>query len=74
MMNSIRGSPWVVELISQSGISMLEGSGAWGFLGKELRALNPADVDSMGTSAKFPFSLAIAAGCVVQILLSALSA
>ncbi len=56
-MNSIRGSPWVVELISQSGISMLEGSGAWGFLGKELRALNPADVDSMGTSAKFPFSL-----------------
>jgi len=56
MMNAIRESPWALELISQSGVSMLETSGAWGFLGKELRRVCPEEPGSSTLAARFPFS------------------
>jgi len=56
MMNAIRESPWAVELISQSGISMLESSGTWGFLGKELRMVSAEEPGHSRLDAQFPFS------------------
>ncbi len=55
-MNAIRESPWAVELISQSGISMLESSGTWGFLGKELRMVSAEEPGHSRLDAQFPFS------------------
>ena len=55
-MNAIRESPWASDLISQSGISMIETSGAWGFLGKELRKVSPGESESSLLAARFPFS------------------
>jgi len=56
MMNAIRESPWALALISLSGISLLETSGSWGFLGKELRTVCPEEQEFSNPDAKFPFS------------------